>query len=100
MHLNTTSYDLAICNSSFYAAIENIYSFQPSQGYDFFVNGIKRATMIEVALVIDVATSWSYTQIYYLVSARPDFIVGQFVAGMHFTTQITLPFWQLPPIPV
>lgn len=48
--------------------------------------------MIEVVLAIDVATSWSYTQIYYLVSGRPDFIVGQFVAGMTINIQTTLHF--------
>jgi len=67
---------------SFYAAIENINSFQPSQGYDFFVNGIKRVTMIEVVLAIDATTSWSYAKVNYIVSARSDFAVGQFVAGI------------------
>lgn len=47
--------------------------------------------MIEVVLAVDVATSWSYTQVYYLVSGRPDFIVGQFVAGISINIQITLP---------
>lgn len=50
--------------------------------------------MIEVVLAIDVATSWSYTQIYYLISERPDFMVGQFVAGKTINTQITLHSWQ------
>jgi hypothetical protein len=38
-------------------------------------------TMIEVVFAIDVATTWSYAQVYYIVSARPDFVVGQYVAG-------------------
>ena len=46
------------------------------------MNGIKRVTMIEVVLAIDVTTTWSYAKINYIVSGRPDFAVGQFVAGM------------------
>jgi hypothetical protein len=53
--------------------------------------------MIEVVLTIDVATSWSYTKVYYLVSGRPDFIVGQFVAGISINIQTILLSWQLRP---
>lgn len=48
---------------------------------DFFVNAIRRPTMLEVVFAIDPSIRWTNAQIYFLVSARQDFAVGIFVAG-------------------
>ena len=49
---------------------------------DFFVNAIRRPTMLEVVFAIDPSIRWANAQIYLLVSARQDFAVGIFVAGI------------------
>lgn len=65
-----------------HAAIQNINSFIPKDGMDFFVNAIRRPTMLEVVFAIDPSIKWVNAQIYFLVSARQDFAVGIFVAGI------------------
>jgi hypothetical protein len=61
--------------------VQNIFSFAPNEGLDFFINANKLPTLLNVVFAIDSKATWASVQIYYLASGRKDFSVGIFLAS-------------------